>query len=61
MEDKDRQLTKRDADENKKLDKIIKKVSNDFEDIAGPGASNAKLVHDKLVRILGDMRKVTRE
>ena len=61
MEDKDKMLAKREADEQKKLEKIIKKVSNDFDDIAGPGASNAKLVYDKLIRTLGDMRKVTRE
>ena len=61
MEDKDKMLAKREADEQKKLEKIIKKVSNDFDDIAGPGASNAKLVYDKLIRTLSDMRKVTRE
>lgn len=33
---------KKEAEEIKKLDKLIKKEKNDFEDIAGTGASNVK-------------------
>ena len=59
--DKRRQLAKREQDEVKKLDKIIKKEKNDFEDVAGPGCSNAKLVHDKILRTIGNMRKVSKQ
>ena len=33
---------KREADEIKKLDKLIKKEKNDFEDISSAGATNVK-------------------
>jgi hypothetical protein len=56
---KQSQLAKREQDELKKLDKIIKKEQNDFEDIAGPGATNAKMVHDKILRTITNMRKVS--
>lgn len=55
-----KQLQKREVDELKKLDKIIKKERNDFEDIAGPGCTNAKLVHDKIFRTIANMRKVSK-
>ena len=45
----------------KKLEKIIKKEKNDFEDCSGAGASNVKLVYDKMMRTLTNMRKVTKE
>lgn len=59
--EKQKQLAKREQDEQKKLDKIIKKEKNDFEDIAGPGCSNAKLVHDKILRTIANMRKVSKQ
>lgn len=57
--EKRRQLAKREGDEIKKLEKIIKKVTNEFENVAGPGATNAKLVHDKILRTIANMRKVS--
>lgn len=57
--DKRRQLAKREGDEIKKLEKIIKKETNEFENVAGPGATNAKLVHDKILRTIANMRKVS--
>lgn len=54
-------MAKREADELKKLDKIIKKEKNDFEDVSSAGSTNVKLVYDKLMRTLGNMRKVTKE
>ena len=53
-------LKKREQDEFKKLEKILKKERNDFEDVSGPGA-NAKQVHDKIVRTLNNMRKISKE
>lgn len=57
--EKRRQLAKREGDEIKKLEKIIKKETNEFENVAGPGATNAKLVHDKILRTIANMRKVS--
>ena len=45
----------------KKLEKIVKKEQNDFDDCSGTGSTNVKLVYDKLMRTLGNMRKVTKE
>ena len=45
----------------KKLEKIVKKEQNDFDDASGTGSSNVKLVYDKLMRTLGNMKKVTKE
>ena len=59
--DKRRQLAKREGDEVKKLEKIIKKEQNDFENVAGPGCTNAKLVHDKILRTIANMRKVSQQ
>jgi len=61
VDHKEKLLAKREADEFKKLEKIIKKERNDFEDVAGPGASNVKMVHDKITRTLNNIRKVTKE
>jgi hypothetical protein len=41
------------------LDKIIKKEREDFENVGGSGATNAKLVHDKILRTIANMRKVS--
>ena len=49
-------LEKKTAEENKKLDKIIKKEMNDFEDVTGTGATNVKLVYDKMLRTLKNSR-----
>ena len=48
IEDKQKFMQKREAEEFKKLEKIIKKERNDFEDVAGTGATNAKLVYNKI-------------
>jgi len=45
----------------KKLEKILKKEREDFENIGGPGATNVKMVHDKILRTLTNVRKVTKE
>lgn len=49
---------KREADELKKLEKLIKKEKNDFEDISGTGATNCKVVHDKIMKTLSTIRKL---
>ena len=54
-------MEKREAEEFKKLEKIIKKECNDFEDVAGTGATNAKLVYNKIVRTLNNMRNVSKQ
>ena len=54
-------MAKREADEMKKLDKIIKKEKTDFEDVSSAGSTNVKLVYDKMMRTLTNMRKVTKE
>ena len=54
-------MEKREADELKKLEKIIKKEKNDFEDVSSTGSTNVKLVYDKLMRTIGSMRKVSKE
>jgi hypothetical protein len=43
---------KREADEFKKLEKILKKEKNDFEDIASTGAKNIKTVYDRAMKTL---------
>ena len=53
-------LKKREVDELKKLEKILKKDRNDFEEISGPGA-NVKQVHDRIVKTINNMRKVSKE
>ena len=45
----------------KKLEKIIKKEKNDFEDVSSTGSTNVKVVYDKLMRTIGSMRKVSKE
>lgn len=52
---------KREADEVKKLDKLIKKERNDFEDISGTGATNVKQVHDRIVKTLNQVRKINNQ
>jgi hypothetical protein len=54
-------MQKREVEELKKLEKIIKKERNDFEDVAGTGATNAKLVYNKIVRTLNNMRNVSKQ
>jgi chromosome segregation ATPase len=44
-----------------KLEKIIKKEHNEFENVAGAGATNVKLVHSKMVKTLKMMKKMTEE
>lgn len=51
---------KREAEESKKQEKVLKKDMNEFEEISGPGA-NVKQVHDKIVKTLNNMRKITKE
>ena len=43
---------KREADEYKKLEKILKKEKNDFEDVASTGAKNIKAVNDRFMKTL---------
>lgn len=43
------------------MEKILKKEANEFEDVAGTGASNAKLVYDKIIRTLKTLRNVSGE
>merc|ERR1712167_173828 len=52
---------KREADEVKKLDKLIKKEKNDFEDISSAGATNVKQVHDRIVKTLNQVRKINNQ
>ena len=59
IEEKQVKLKEREETEMKKLDKIIRKEKEDFENIGGPGSTNAKLVHDKILRTIANMRKVT--
>lgn len=59
IEEKQVKLKEREETEFKKLDKIIRKEKEDFENIGGPGCTNAKLVHDKILRTIANMRKVT--
>lgn len=58
IEPKKEYWAKKEAEEIKKLDKLIKKEKNDFEDIASTGASNVKQVHDRVVRTLNQIRKI---
>ena len=39
----------------------MKKESNEFEDLTGTGATNVKMVYDKLIRTLRNSRNVTKE
>ena len=59
--EKDKIVTKRVNEELKNLDKIMKKETNDMEDLAGPGATNAKAVYDRAMKTLNNMRKITKE
>ena len=36
----------------KKLDKILKKEREEMENVAGTGATNTRLVYDKIVKTL---------
>lgn len=54
-------LEKKTNDEKKTLEKIMKKESNEFEDLTGTGATNVKMVYDKLWRTLKNSRSVTKE
>ena len=54
-------LEKKTNDEKKTLEKIMKKETNEFEDLTGTGASNVKMVYDKLLRTLKNSRSVTKE
>ena len=45
----------------KKLEKILKKEREDFENIGGPGATNVKMVNDKIQRTIANIRKVAKE
>lgn len=54
-------MNKRELEELKKLDKIIKKDKNEMEDVAGPGAQNIKVVNEKIIRTITNMRKMTKE
>ena len=42
IEEKEKKLKEREVTEHKKMDKIIRKEKEDFENIGGAGASNAK-------------------
>lgn len=42
IDEKEQKLREREQTEYKKMDKIIKKEREDFENIGGAGASNAK-------------------
>jgi len=54
-------LEKKTNDELKKLEKLMKKEQNEFEDLTGTGASNVKMVYDKLLRTLKNSKSVTKE
>lgn len=54
-------MHKREQEELKKMEKGLKKEKNDMEDIGGAGATNVKAVHDKFIRTLNNMRKITKE
>ena len=54
-------LEKKTNDEKKTLEKIMKKESNEFEDLTGTGATNVKMVYDKLWKTLKNSRSVTKE
>jgi hypothetical protein len=54
-------LAKREVDELKKLEKVIKRENNEFENIAGPGSTNAKVVYDKINRTLQGSRNITKQ
>ena len=52
---------KKEAEEVKKLEKLIKKERNDFEDISSTGAQNVKQVHDRVVKTLNQIRKINNQ
>jgi len=54
-------LEKKTNDEIKKLEKLMKKEQNEFEDLTGTGAANVKMVYDKLLRTLKNSKSVTKE
>ena len=45
----------------RKLEKLVKKENEQFEDLTSTGAANAKQVHDKIVRTLETSKKVRRD
>lgn len=49
---------KREADEFKKLEKILKKEKNDFEDTASTGAKNVKTVYDRFMKTFNQIKKL---
>jgi len=61
IEDKQKQLTKREAEEMKKLEKIIKKEQNDFEDVSSTGSTNVKLAYTRLTKTINNMKKVAKQ
>jgi len=54
-------LEKKTTEEVKKLEKLMKKEQNEFEDLTGTGASNVKMVYDKLMKTLKNSKSVTKE
>ena len=61
MDGGEEQLKKKEAEEIKKLEKMVKKENEQFEDLTSTGAANAKQVHDKIVRTLETSKKVKKE
>lgn len=61
IEQKKEVWAKREADEVKKLDKLIKKERNDFEDISSTGSTNVKQVHDRIMKTLNQVRKINNQ
>ena len=55
------QLKKKEQEEIKKLEKMVKKENEQFEDLTSTGAANAKQVHDKIVRTLETSKRVKKE
>jgi hypothetical protein len=55
------QMKQREDVEFKKMEKVMKRDVNDMENLTGAGATNAKLVQDKILRTLTALRKITRE
>ena len=61
IEQKKEHWAKKEAEELKKLEKLIKKERNDFEDISSAGATNVKQVHDRVVKTLNQIRKINNQ
>lgn len=49
---------KRESDELKKLDKLLKKEKNDFEDVSQTGIKNLKAVYDRVSRTIKNARSL---